>query len=420
MTRASLDAFVQGFVSGNIPDYQVAAWLMAVCFQPLNSEETAWLTHSMTNSGRRLTFSSGKLLTADKHSTGGVGDKTSLIVAPIVAAAGVRVPMMSGRGLGHTGGTLDKLESIAGMNVRLDLDRFQKQVESVGLSFIGQTEEVCPADRKLYALRDVTGTVESTPLICASIMSKKLAEGCQALVLDVKFGSGAFMKSRRESEDLAIQLLSIAKSSGLRTAALLTNMNAPLGRFVGNAVEVRECIDIMRRTQRYDGKTADDTESLSLELAAHMLLLSGRSADLEEARALALSLLDSGQAFEKFSETVRAQGGDLDEPMPSAKCRRKLLAQREGFFHFTDVEKIGMGAIVLGAGRQKSSDVIDVSAGIEIFVRDGQRIHRGDPIFEVSAAKDALISESESFFNSSFTIDDVASTPSPLVAKVFQ
>ena len=220
MNRPALEAFVSGFVSGEIPDYQIAAWLMAVCFQPLNAEETAWLTEAMTNSGRRLSFASGSYLTVDKHSTGGVGDKTSLILAPIVAAAGVRVPMMSGRGLGHTGGTLDKLEAIAGMNVRLDLDHFQKQVERSGLSFIGQTEEICPADRKMYALRDVTGTVESMPLICASILSKKIAEGCQALVLDVKYGSGAFMKTLAESEVLANGLLQIAQAAGLRSAAL--------------------------------------------------------------------------------------------------------------------------------------------------------------------------------------------------------
>lgn len=419
VTRQDIEFFINGYVSGEIPDYQVAAWLMAVCFKPLSSQETAWLTEAMANSGRRLKFKSPEGLSVDKHSTGGVGDKTSMILAPIVAAAGVHVPMMAGRGLGHTGGTLDKLEAIDGMNVRWDLDHFQKQVEKIGVCIIGQTEEICPADRKMYSLRDVTGTVDSLPLICGSIMSKKIAEGCESLVLDVKYGSGAFMKSLKDAEELAQALAGIGRAAGLKVTALLTNMNEPLGRFVGNALEMQECFEILKRERiNRPGKGWDDTERLSLELAAHMLLVSQRCSDLISAQTLARDILESGEAYKKFVEMVEAQGGDLSKPMARAKIQHTIEASGDGFISFVDVEKIGLGCIVLGAGRRKSSDPIDFATGLEVLVQEGQAVKKGDSLFIVHANDAKQLSEAETFFRASLEISEKKRTPSPLIAKV--
>jgi pyrimidine-nucleoside phosphorylase len=420
-SKADLQTFVQGYVRGDIPDYQMSAWLMAVCFQPLSSEETGWLTEAVADSGRRLHFRSAKSLSVDKHSTGGIGDKTSMILGPIVAAAGVNVPMIAGRGLGHTGGTLDKLESISGMSVRFDLDHFQKQVNDFGLCIIGQTEEICPADRKMYALRDVTGTVDSLPLICASIMSKKIAEGCEALVLDVKFGSGAFMKSLDDCEALAKALSAIGRAAGLKVTALLTNMQEPLGRYVGNALEIEECLAILKREKcTRPGKTWSDTEELSVELAAQMFLVSKRCATLEEAQKLAKSMLDTGKAYEKFAEMVRLQGGDLSKPLPKAKKQKTIIASNDGFVKYKDLEKMGLGSIVLGAGRKKSSDEIDFAAGLEVFAKDGAAVRKGDPLFQAFASTEEKIKEAEPFFQSSFELVDQKPTSHPLIAKVLK
>jgi pyrimidine-nucleoside phosphorylase len=418
-SREHIETFIRGYVLGEIPDYQVAAWLMAVCFKPLSSQETAWLTEAMASSGRRLKFKSPKGLSVDKHSTGGIGDKTSMILAPIVAAAGVHVPMMAGRGLGHTGGTLDKLEAIHGMNVRWDLDHFQKQVEKVGVCIIGQTEEICPADRKMYSLRDVTGTVDSLPLICGSIMSKKIAEGCESLVLDVKFGSGAFMKTLKEAEELALALSSIGRAAGLKVSAMLTNMNEPLGRFVGNALEIQECIEILKREKpQRPGKSWDDTELLSIELSAHMLFVSQCCSSLDEARKLASELLNSGKAYEKFVELVKAQGGDLSKPLAKAKLQTSITADKNGFVQFKDIEKIGLGCIVLRAGRRVSSDKIDFATGLEVLVKDGQPVKKGDTLFVMHANDAAHVTEAQEFFKSSLVIADQPPAPTPLIAKV--
>jgi len=336
-----------------------------------------------------------------------------------VAAAGVHVPMMAGRGLGHTGGTLDKLEAIQGMNVRWDLDHFQKQVERVGVCIIGQTEEICPADRKMYSLRDVTGTVDSLPLICGSIMSKKIAEGCESLVLDVKFGSGAFMKSLKEAEELATALATIGRAAGLKVTALLTNMNEPLGRFVGNALEMQECIEILKRERvSRPGKNWDDTEKLSLELAAHMLLVSQRCSDLISAQTMARDLLESGQAYKKFVEMIEAQGGDLSKPFAKASIQHTIEAADEGFVSFVDVEKIGLGCIVLGAGRKKSSDPIDFATGLEVLVKDGEPVRKGQPLFIVHANDLKQLTEAEEFFKSSLEISDHKRNSPSLIAKV--
>lgn len=413
--REHLEKFVNGYVNGEIPDYQMAAWMMAICFKPLSSAETIWLTEAMANSGRRLRFKNS----ADKHSTGGVGDKATLILAPIVAAAGVNTPLMAGRGLGHTAGTLDKLEAISGMNVRLSVEKFEQQIASMGLAITGQTQEICPADRKMYSLRDVTGTVDSIPLICGSIMSKKIAGGCEALVLDVKFGSGAFMKSFEQAEELASRLMEIGRGAGIKISALLTNMNEPLGRMIGHASEIRESIQILKgEKSQAEGKSLDDIEELSLELAAHMIFLKGRTKTLPEAQKLAREILVSGKAYEKFCQFVAAQNGDLSKPLPVAKNEFVLKAEASGYFQFRDVEKLGLGCIVLGAGRVKTTDTIDLAAGIENFVKDGQPIKKGQTIFRIFANGEEKIEKALDIFKLSFAIVDKQPPKIPLVAKV--
>ncbi|MGE0526067.1 MAG: thymidine phosphorylase [Bdellovibrionales bacterium] len=417
-TRTEIEYLVQGFARGEIPDYQMAAWLMAICFRGMSPRETAWLTQEMRDSGVVLDLSSlGP--TVDKHSTGGLGDKTSLILAPLVAAAGVPVPMMAGRGLGHTGGTLDKLESIPGFDVNLDLERFRKQVATVGAAIIGQTKEFCPADRKLYALRDVTGTIDSQPLICGSIMSKKLAEGMSALVLDVKFGSGAFMKSGAEAEILAEALMQIGVASGKMMTALITRMDEPLGRFVGNALEVRECLDIMEgRACPGEGKGYEDTLELTLELAAYMIFMGGRAPDLEESRLLARHLLRDGSARRKFGEICAAQGGLLDQPLPKAAQITPVHAEQTGYLHYTDLEKLGLAGIHLGAGRKFQTDPLDHAAGIEVLCAQGQKVARGQSLFQLHHASTCDPKEALHELKSAFAVSRQPVERSPLIAKV--
>lgn len=381
-TREEIEFIVNGFTSGLLPDYQMSAWLMAVYFMGMTPRETATLTDVMLHSGRVLDFSNAKSLAVDKHSTGGVGDKTSMILAPIAAAAGCTVPMIAGRGLGHTGGTLDKLESIPGFNVFLSLERFAAQVKSLGVSIIGQTAEICPADKKIYALRDVTATVESFPLICASIMSKKIAEGIGALVLDVKFGSGAFMKTIEEADQLSTKLMEIGTAHGKKVAVLLTNMEQPLGRFVGNSLEIGECVAILKNEDFMGCSNADfaDCRELSLELAGHMIWLSGLASSASDGYALARKVLEDGSAYRKFEEICRAQGGALDKlPLPS--LRRHVLAASDGFVSAIDTEQIGYAALALGAGRLKSSDDLDLTAGIEIHKKIGEPVRKGEALY---------------------------------------
>jgi len=379
LSRDEIQFMINGYINGQVPDYQVSALLMAIYFQGMTAAETATLTEVMLKSGRVLDFS--HLGTAvDKHSTGGVGDKTSIILAPIVAAAGVPVPMISGRGLGHTGGTLDKLESIPGFRVNLTLDEFEKQVESLGCSLIGQTEEICPADKRIYALRDVTGTVESIPLICASIMSKKLAEGIGALVLDVKCGSGAFMKTTEDAEALANTLMDIGTAHKKRIAALITNMDQPLGRFIGNALEIGECIAILKGESFRGRSDFDDCLNLSIELAGHMIWLGGKAKDAEEGVKTAKKILASGKAWEMFERICAAQGGDPTR-LPEGKAQFDVLAETDGFISGFDTEKIGIVALSLGAGRAKTTDTIDPTAGIEVHRKVGDEVRRGDRLF---------------------------------------
>ncbi len=384
-SRDEIAFLINGFVAGRIPDYQMSAWLMAVYFKGMTAGETATLTEVMLRSGRSLDFSRLPGVAVDKHSTGGVGDKTSMILAPIAAVAGVRVPMIGGRGLGHTGGTLDKLEAIPGFRVGLSIDELVRQVERLGFAIVGQTEEICPADKKIYALRDVTATVESLPLICASIMSKKLAEGIGALVLDVKCGTGAFMKTLADAETLADKLIEIGTAHGKRVGAILSNMDQPLGRFIGNSLELEECFAILKGEACRGRKDFDDCRELSLELAGLMIWLGGAAKSAEAGLAKANEVLKNGRAWEMFERLCVEQGGEL-RALPQANARFDVLAKSDGYVGGFDTEKIGVAALALGVGRAKASDVIDHSAGIEVHRKIGDEVRRGDPLFTLYAS----------------------------------
>ena len=396
LSNSEIAEFINSYTDGSLPDYQMSALLMAIFLRGMDESETLALTKVMLNSGVVLDFSDVPVTKVDKHSTGGVGDKTSLILGPIVAACGLAVPMISGRGLGHTGGTLDKLESIPGFNVQLSLAEFKAAIKKHHIAFIGQTKEICPADKKIYALRDVTATVESLPLICASIMSKKLAEGIDALVLDVKFGSGAFMKSKAEAERLALGLVSIAKGYGKKVSALLTNMNQPLGQFAGNSVEVDECLKILKN----EGSSADkalhsDTRELSLQLSAKMLHLGGAAASAHEAYRLAEKTLTSGKAFEKFEELCVIHGGDLKK-LPQPKFHYEVKAVEAGILQGFETEAIGLVGVKIKAGRRLTTDTIESTAGIEFHHKIGSNIKHGDILFTLHGSNLDLLKQVES------------------------
>jgi len=377
-----IDVFVSAAAFGAWPDYQLAAMLMAIRLRGMTPEETACLTRAMVRSGVRLDWPGLPSAKADKHSTGGVGDKTSLVIVPLVAACGVAVPMISGRGLSHTGGTLDKLESIPGFRVALTLHEFREAVAQVGCAMIGQTAEIAPADKKLYALRDVTATVDSIPLISASIMSKKMAEGIDALVLDVKCGRGAFMKTQSEARTLAESLVAIGRANGVKTEAILTSMDAPLGRAVGNSLEVIEALETLK------GRGPSDLEALSISLAARMLRLSGAAASDNEAEKMIRNALASGRALEKFRQMIKRQGGDgrvVDDyaRLPVAPFRAHFNADRAGFVSGLDAERIGRAAMALGAGRERAEDLIDPAVGVVVLTKPGDCAKAGDPILEL-------------------------------------
>lgn len=397
LSDAEIKFFIESYTAGSLPDYQMAAFLMAVFFRGMSDRETMTLTKCMLHSGVVVDMSDVPGFKVDKHSTGGVGDKTSLILAPIVAACGVPVPMISGRGLGHTGGTLDKLESIPGFNTQLSLIQFKDQVRELGLCFIGQTKEICPADKKLYALRDVTSTVDSLPLICGSILSKKIAEGIDGLVLDVKFGSGAFMKTVRDAETLATALMNIMKLYGKKVSALLTDMNQPLGAMAGNALEIQECVEILKNEAVKDSRGRDrahDTRELSLRLAAHMLFHAGTDASVEACYRRAEQALVSGRALEKFEVVCRKQGGDLSK-LPRAKKNKILAADRDGFLSSYDTEALGYAGILLKAGRLQTTDPIDPVAGLEFHARLGDEIRKGEPLVTIHGDDVSLFGAAE-------------------------
>ncbi|MFN7915223.1 MAG: thymidine phosphorylase [Vicinamibacterales bacterium] len=390
LERDEIAAFVRGVTTGDLPDYQASALLMAILLKGMTPEETAWLTDAMVHSGIRVDLKDLPGVKVDKHSTGGVGDKTSLILAPIAAACGVPVPMMSGRGLGHTGGTLDKLESIPGFRTGLSLDEMRAALQRCGCAMLGQTAQIAPADKKLYALRDVTGTVESIPLISASIMSKKIAEGIDALVLDVKTGSGAFMKTEADSRRLAESLVSIGNASGVKTEAVITDMEMPLGVAVGNALEVIECLDVLK------GRHAGDLVDCSIELTLRMLILGKVATDRADATAQVRRAIDSGAALERFRQIIEGQGGDprvVDDysRLPQAPSRVVVRAERAGYVARLDAELVGRASVVLGAGRDRVEDAVDPAVGIIILAKPGAQVAAGDAIFEIHFREQAKL-----------------------------
>jgi pyrimidine-nucleoside phosphorylase len=403
-SREEIDFLVSGYTRGEvpkIPDYQMAAWLMAVWLRGLSSAETAALTEAMLHSGEVLNLSDLPGRKVDKHSTGGVGDKTSLILAPIVAAGGLIVPMISGRGLGHTGGTLDKLESIPGFNVNLSLEQFRHVLRECGMGLIGQTAEIAPADKKIYALRDATGTVESIGLICASIMSKKLAEGIDALVLDVKTGSGAFMKREEDAVRLAEIMVDTGKRMGKKVVALITDMDQPLGRAAGHSAEIIECIDVL------NGRGPADLRDLSVELSAWMFYLGERTKSVDEGRRLAETMIATGQAREKFKQGIRLQGGDervIDEPqrLPKARSRTYVASASDGYISGTNCEQLGVALAMLGGGREKKEDAIDPGVALEFHKRVGDPVKKGEPLATIHYNADSKLAEARTMVAASY------------------
>ena len=381
LSREDIEKFVQGVSSTEIPDYQASALLMAIVIRGMSDQETAWLTDAMVRSGDRVDLSEIPGTKVGKHSTGGVGDKVSIVLAPVVAACGVVLPKMSGRGLGHTGGTLDKLEAIPGFRVTLSVGEFVRMLTDVGTSIVGQTASLAPADKKLYALRDVTATVPSIPLIAASVMSKKLAEGANALVLDVKCGHGAFMKSETDARELARVMVSIGSQAGLRTEAFITDMDAPLGRAVGNALEIVECIETLK------GHGPDDINALVVALASRVLVVSGRYTEPEAGPAVRHAL-SSGQALEKMRAVIEWQGGDagvVDDyaRLPGAAHRHAIAAETDGYVAALQADLVGRASMALGAGRHRIEDRIDHGAGVLIAKKPGERVRAGETILEL-------------------------------------
>jgi pyrimidine-nucleoside phosphorylase len=409
LTPGEIAAMVSGSATGEVADYQWAALLMAIFWRGMNETETAALTDAMIRSGRVIDLSHIPGRKIDKHSTGGVGDKTSLILAPVAAAAGVPVPMVSGRGLGHTGGTLDKLESIPGFRVDLDLDRYQDVLERCGLVMIGQTREIAPADKFLYALRDATATVESIPLIAASIMSKKLAEGIDGLVLDVKTGGGAFMQRLDDSRALASAMCAIGQGLGKDMVALITRMDEPLGCAVGNAVEVAECIACLKGDGSGSAGLASDLVNLSLELAAEMVLLAGKAASLAGARTVCRQTTSDGTALDRFRSLVQAQGGDpraVDDPARLPKARRKieLKAGASGFVQSLQARPVGHATMLLGAGRARMDSMIDPAVGVILHRKTGSEVRAGEPLCTVLVNDESGLEEALALLTGAFRI----------------
>ncbi|NTU70277.1 MAG: thymidine phosphorylase [Coriobacteriia bacterium] len=414
---AEIDRIVLGYAAGEMPDYQMAAWLMATYLRGMSSEETVALTDAMVRSGRVVDLSSIPGVKVDKHSTGGVADTTTLVLAPLVAACGVPVAKMSGRGLGHTGGTLDKLESIPGFRIALDPDEFLEQVRRVGIAVIAQSPDIDPADKKMYALRDVTATVPSIPLIVGSIISKKVAGGADAIVLDVKVGSGAFMKTEADARALATELTRVGEALGRKVTCLLTDMDQPLGMAVGNSLEVVEAIE----TLRGDGPAA--LTELCLVFGAKMLVLGERAADETQAREMLRAAIDSGAASAKLAEWIAAQGGDASvvaDPsrLPACPFSRVVKATEVGYVGHFDAEGVGRAAMLLGAGRARVDDVIDAGAGLVLAVRVGDRVGMGDELCTMWASSEDLFDSAEERFRHSVQFSDVPVEVPPLIHEL--
>ena len=414
LSRGEIEGLVNAYTKGDIPDYQVSAWLMAVVLKGMTRPETAALTDAMLHSGDVLDLSWLPAKKIDKHSTGGVGDKTSLVLAPLAAAAGIAVPMISGRGLGHTGGTLDKLEAIPGFNVNLPLAEFRRVLKVCGCAMIGQTAEIAPADRKLYALRDVTGTVESPYLICASIMSKKLAEGIDALVLDVKTGSGAFMKSENDAAFLAELMVETGERMGKKVVALITDMDQPLGNMIGNALEVVEVVEVLR------GGGPEDLRQLCLELAGWMLHLGGVSDTVAKGKQQSAVLISSGKALEKFRQMVELQGGDariVDDAkrLPQARHTMQVQSAKAGFLASMQCEKIGTACVILGGGRERKEDSVDPAVGIVLHKKVGDRVAAGEALATIHYNAEAQAARARQHIEASCVVTDAAPSKKTLL-----
>jgi len=405
LTAEEIDFAVQGYTKGEIPDYQMSAFLMAVYFKGMNKEETSNMTMSFVNSGDKVDLSAIKGIKVDKHSTGGVGDKISLIVIPLVASVGVPIAKMSGRGLGHTGGTIDKLESIEGFKTELSSEEFINNVNKYKMAITGQSGNLTPADKKIYALRDVTATVDSIPLIASSIMSKKIASGSDAIVLDVKVGSGAFMKTVEEARELARTMVEIGKLLNRRTVAVITDMNQPLGHEVGNANEVREAIEVLK------GQGSEDETTVALTIASHMSVLGGAFKEFDEAFKNLSEIIKSGKAIEKLKELVKIQGGNpevIDKPerLPVAKNHFEVKSTEEGYVTAIEAENIGISAMLLGAGRKTKEDSIDFAAGITIVKKVGEKVNIGDNLCLLHTNL-SQYEEAEAMIRKAYTVNKV-------------
>lgn len=419
LTTEEIQFMIDGYVDGSIPDYQMSAMLMAIYYQGMTAQETLDLTMAMLHSGDVLDLSAIDGVKADKHSTGGVGDKTSLVLCPMVATQGVKIAKMSGRGLGHTGGTIDKLESIPGFRCDLSEERFTEQVNRLGIAIASQTKDVVPADKKLYALRDVTGTVESRPLIVGSIMSKKLAAGADVIVLDVKLGDGAFMKTQEEAELLAADMVEVGTRAGRRTAAVITEMEEPLGYAVGNALEVKEAISVLR------GEEAGHLRELCLVLGSNILLQAGKAQTQEEAMERLARTLDDGSALEKLAEMIEAQGGNravVDQPelLPQAPVVLPVLSQADGYVSAIRAEDVGMVCLRLGGGRATKEDVIDPAVGLVLHKKVGDAVSAGDVLAEIHAADAAAAETAEELLRACYTFSENPPKQTAFIRKIVQ
>lgn len=418
LSEEEINFFINGIMDNSIPDYQASALLMAIYFKGLSKKETAQLTMAMVNSGEVLDLSSINGVKVDKHSTGGVGDKISLIVIPLVASAGIPVAKISGRGLGHTGGTIDKLESISGFRTDLSTETFFNNVNKYKMAIAGQTDNITPADKKLYSLRDVTATVDSIPLIASSIMSKKIASGADSIVLDVKVGSGAFMKNMTEAIELAETMVDIGRALNKKTIAIVSDMNQPLGHEVGNANEVKEAIDVLK------GNGAEDETYVALTIASYMTILGGAFNTFEKAYSYLEEVIKSGEAVEYFRRLVSIQGGDpniIDNPdlLPQAKNHIEIKSEEEGYVYSINAENIGVAAMLLGAGRRKKNDPIDHAAGITLIKKVGQKVAKGETIC-ILHTNMSKWNEAYKVAKSSFEIGEAKKTSSPYIHKIIQ
>jgi pyrimidine-nucleoside phosphorylase len=410
---------VDGYTNGSIPDYQMSAWAMAVLFRGMTPRETGDLTMAMAESGEQLDLTSIPGVKVDKHSTGGVGDKTTLVVAPLVAAAGIPVAKMSGRGLGHSGGTIDKLESFAGFQVERTREQFLQQVRDIGVAVIGQSGNLTPADKKLYALRDVTATVEAVPLIASSIMSKKIAAGADAILLDVKVGKGAFMKTLEEAETLARAMVDIGSQVGRRTVAVISDMNQPLGFAVGNALEVKEAIETLA------GNGPKDLTELALAIGARMLMLGGLASSVDEGRGRLEEIIASGKAVDKLAQMVQAQGGDkrdVYEPdrLPKAGLTAQVTAKQDGYLAGIDAETVGHASVVLGAGRLTKEMPIDLAVGIVLHKKRGDHVRAGEPLATLHANDERLLQNALQEMNEAFAYSSEQPPEQPLIYKIVE